>query len=387
MDSLLSKSNTFVDLLKPQEKELLQKVTEFCKTEVAPHCEKWEKEEQLPKEIFVKAGKLGLMGITAPKEYGGLGLSCVAFACIVQEMAQYYGALALDIAAHNALSLGHLLLAGNEEQKKKYAPKLATGEWLGAWALTEPNAGSDSGGIETTATKTANGWEITGQKMFITQGQRADFYIVMAKTGMTDKGKKEISAFLMEKKHVKPIRKIYTYGMKASDTAELRFEKGAAEILGEPGHGQEQALSLLERGRIGVSALAVGIAKAALDAAGRYALKRHQFNKAIAEFEAVQWMLADSATELDAAELLTMRAAALQDKGIKTPKESAMAKLFSGEAGDRICNRAMQIHGGYGYSRDYPIERYLRDIKLCEIGEGTSEVQRLVIARSILKEA
>jgi acyl-CoA dehydrogenase len=373
--------------LKPEERDLLNRVIDFCKKEVAPHCEKWEKDENLPREIFTKAGQLGLLGITAPKQYGGLGMSMVAYSLIVIEMSKYYAALALDIAAHNALALGHLLAAGNEEQKKAVAPKLAKGEWLGAWALTEPNAGSDSGGMETVGEFKNGKWSVTGHKTFITQGSRGDVYIVMASTGVNEKGRKEISAFLVRKEHVKPIRKIYTYGMKASDTAELRFENAPAELLGEKAHGQDIALAMLERGRIGVASLAVGIGIAAYDAAAQYSLQRKQFGKAIAEFEAVQWMLADSATELDAALLLTLRAATLQDQGQKTPKESAMAKLYSAEAADRVCNRAMQIHGGKGYSRDLPVERYLRDVKLCEIGEGTSEIQRIVISRHILKEA
>lgn len=373
------------ELLSGREKDFLNQVTEFCQKEIAPACEEWEKNEDLPREIFTKAGRMGLMGITAPPEYGGLGLSYVAYTLVIEEMAKYYAALALDIAAHNALCVGHLLAAGTLEQKKRCLPKLVSAEWIGAWALTEPNAGSDTGGIATNAIQTASGWELTGHKIFITQGRRADLLIVMAATGTTDKGRKEISAFLVEKKYVQPIRKIPTYGMKASDTAEIKFDKAPAELLGERGHGQECALAILDRGRIGVAALAVGIARGALEAATHYALHRKQFGKPIADFEAIQWMIADSATELDAADLMTLRAARLQDQGLRSTKESAMAKLFTSEAASRICNRALQIHGGVGYSRDYPVERFLRDAKLCEIGEGTSEIQRIVIARQILK--
>jgi alkylation response protein AidB-like acyl-CoA dehydrogenase len=375
-----------LDLLNDHEKSIYQKVVDFCIKEVDPFCEQWEKEENLPREIFTKAGRLGLMGIVAPKELGGLNLRYVAYALIIERLSQSYAALGLDIAAHNALSVGHILAAGSEEQKKQYVPRLVSGEWIGAWGLTEPHAGSDTGGIETIATKTADGWELNGHKRFITQGMRADITVVIAASGTNEKGKKEISAFLVKRDQVKHIRKIPTYGVKASDTAELEFVKSKAEQLGELGHGQEKALAILERGRIGVAAFANGVARAAFDAARKYALQRKQFGKAIAEFEAVQWMLADSAVELDAGELLTLRAAMLQDKGLKTGKESAMAKLYTSEMAVRICNRALQIHGGYGYTRDLPIERYLRDAKIAEIGEGTSEVQRLVIARHVLKE-
>jgi len=373
------------ELLNPREQDVFKQVVEFCQKEVAPYCEQWEKDENLPREIFTKAGKLGLMGMNTAPALGGLGLRYVASALIVQEMAKYYAALALDIAAHNALSVGHIVAFGSEEQKKRVVPKLVSGEWIGAWALTEPSAGSDTGGLATTATQTDKGWEITGHKMFITQGQRADLLVVMAVTGTNAQGKKEITSFLVEKKHVIPVRKILTYGVKSSDTAELRFDKAPAELLGERGHGQEYALTVLDRGRIGVASLAVGIAQAALDHACTHALHRKQFGKAIADFEAIQWMIADSATELEAARLMTLRAAELQDQGKRSTKESAMAKLYTSEVANRVCNRALQIHGGQGYTRDHPVERYLRDAKICEIGEGTSEVQRIVISRHILK--
>jgi alkylation response protein AidB-like acyl-CoA dehydrogenase len=263
---------------------------------------------------------------------------------------------------------------------------LIRGEWLGAWALTEPNAGSDSRGIETAATETESGWEITGHKTFITQGRTADLLVVMASSGKTAAGKNEISAFLVPKDQVQPIRKIPTYGVRASETSELRFHRAKGELLGPRGRGQEQALAVLDHGRLGVAAVALGIAQAALDAALRYALQRRQFGQRIAEFEAIQWMSADASTALDAAELLSLRAAGLLDQGKNITKEAAMAKLFASEAATRIGNAALQIHGGYGYSRDLPLERYLRDAKICEIGEGTSEIQRLVIARQVFRE-
>jgi hypothetical protein len=373
--------------LNERERALLKRVADFCRDEVLPHCEQWEKEEHLPRGIFTKAGQLGLLGITAPQALGGQGMSQVAYASIIKELAQHHGALALNIAAHNALCVGHILSAGSDAQKQGYLPRLTRGEWLAAWALTEPAAGSDMGGIQTTAKETSGGWEISGRKSFITQGRSADVLIVMAATGTTATGRKAISAFIVNKRGVKPLRKIPTYGMKSSETSEIQFDRAQGELIGERGQGQEQILTLLDRGRIGIASLAVGIAQGALNAAARYALQRTQFGKPIAEFQAIQWLLADSATELAAAELLTLRAAAMQDEGLKTRKESSMAKLFAAEAATRICNRALQIHGGAGYSRGYPVERYLRDAKLCEIGEGASEIQRLVIARQVLNEA
>lgn len=381
------KTSRFDLTLNESERILMDRVAEFCRTEVLPDCENWERDENLPREIFSKAGQLGLLGLNVPSELGGQGLSLVTSTLVIREIGQHHAALALDIAAHNALCLGHILLAGSEAQKREVIPRLASGEWLGAWALTEPTAGSDMAGIQTTALQTKEGWEISGNKTFITQGRRADVLVVLAHTGSTEKGKKEISAFLVTKDQVKPVRKIPTYGMKSSETSEIRFDRARGELLGQRGQGQEHALAILDRGRIGIAALSLGIAQGALDAACRYALERKQFGKAIAEFQAIQWMLADSATELEAAELLTLRAAALQDQGLRTTRESAMAKLFAAEAADRICNRSLQIHGGAGYSRDRPIERYLRDVKLCEIGEGTSQIQRLVIARHVLNQA
>ncbi|MEP6975908.1 MAG: acyl-CoA dehydrogenase family protein, partial [Spartobacteria bacterium] len=359
----------------------LASVEEFNRTEVSPFADQWDHDEQLPREIFTKAGKLGIMGMVAPKEYGGRGLSYVTAALAVKELGKVCASLAMDIAAHNALSVGQINLFGTEEQKKKYLPRLTSGEWIGGWGLTEPNAGSDTGGIETKAEADGDAWRINGMKHFITSGRVADLLIVIATTGRTEKGKNEISAFIMMKDQVTPVRKIHTYGMRASETSELRFTDSKAEILGERGRGREQALTVLDRGRISIAALAVGIAEAAFDRANSYANERKQFGHPIGSFQAIQWMLVDSAMELEASEVMTMHAAHLQDKGENTTKESAMAKLFASESAVKICDRSMQIHGGYGYSRDLPIERYLRDAKLCTIGEGTSEVQRLVIAR------
>jgi len=372
--------------LNERERAFLRQAAEFGRLHVTPACEQWEQEEFIPREIFTRAGDVGLMGMTLSPDFGGQGLSFVAYVQVIIELAGHYAALALDIATHNSLCIGHILTFASETQKQRYLSRLASGEWLAAWALTELHAGSDCGGMETTAVETPTGWELTGHKMFITQGRRGDILVVLAKTGTAADGQKELSAFLVHKDQVQVVRKIPTYGMKASDTAEIRFDHARAELLGERGQGRRQALVMLERGRIGIAALAVGIAKAALNAARAHAVRREQFGHRIADFQAIQWMLADSATELEAAELLTLRAASMQDQGLRTPKESAMAKLFASEAATRICSRALQIHGGYGYSRDLPLERYLRDVKLCEIAEGTSEIQRLVIVRQLLKE-
>ncbi|HEX3817391.1 MAG TPA: acyl-CoA dehydrogenase family protein [Chthoniobacterales bacterium] len=373
--------------LRDDERAFLDRVATFARDEVLPHADQWDHDEQLPREIFNRAGEIGMMGMIAPKEFGGQAVSYVAAALAIKELGKAYAALAMDIAAHNALAVGQINQFGTAEQKNNYLPRLTSGEWIGAWALTEPNAGSDTGGIETKATQEGDGWRINGLKKFITSGRTAELLVVMATTGQTDKGKNEISAFITRKDEVTPVRKIHTYGMRASDTAELRFENSRAELLGERARGREQALTVLDRGRIGIAALAVGIAEAAFERANSYANERKQFGHAIGDFQAVQWMLVDSAMELEAAEVMTLHAAYLQDQGENSTKESAMAKLFSSESAVKICDRSMQIHGGYGYSRDLPIERYLRDAKLCEIGEGTSQVQRLVIARHVLKEA
>jgi alkylation response protein AidB-like acyl-CoA dehydrogenase len=336
-------------------------------------------------ELFTEAGRLGLLGMTAPADLGGRAMSFVAYIHTIMALGRHCAALALDIAAHNALSVGHILTFGSDGQKRRYVPKLASGEWLGAWALTEANAGSDTNALESVAAEAGDRWELSGQKMFITQGRRADVLVVMARTGKSPEPKPEISAFIVSAQHRQVIRKIYTYGVKSSDTAEIRFDRAPAELLGQRGKGRENALSLLDRGRMGIAALSVGIARAALDTAAGYSLRRKQFSRPIADFQAVQWMLADSAVELDAAELLTFKAAALEDAGKKNSREASAAKLFASEAATRICNRAVQVLGGRGCSRDYPVERYLRDAKLCEIVEGTSEVQRLIVARQVLK--
>jgi hypothetical protein len=265
-------------------------------------------------------------------------------------------------------------------------PRLVNGEWLGAWALTEPEAGSDSAGLQTTATLRRDGtWELNGFKRYITQGRKADVLVVMAASGTTEKGQKEISAFLVEKSQVKPVRKVPTCGLRASETSELKLVKARGELLGRRGSGQSAALACLDKGRIGVAAVSLGLARAAFDAALQHAVTRKQFGQALAEFQAIQFMLADCETELRAAEALVLQAAILATRGVRHSRESSMAKLYASEAASRICNRALQIHGGYGYTRDIPVERYWRDARLSEIGEGSSEVQRIVISRALLK--
>ncbi|MBA3883853.1 MAG: acyl-CoA dehydrogenase family protein [Chthoniobacterales bacterium] len=352
--------------LDDESRAFLSDVEEFGRTEVAPNADQWDHDEQLPREIFTKAGKIGMMGMVAPKEYGGRGLSYVTAAFAVKGLGKQYASLAMDIAAHNALAVGQINMFGTEEQKRKYLPRLTSGEWIGGWGLTEPNAGSDTGGIETKADAHGDHWHVSGMKHFITSGRVADLLVVIATTGRTEVGKNEISAFIMMKDQVTPVRKIHTYGMRASETSELRFTNSKAEILGERGRGREQALTVLDRGRI-------GIAEAAFDRANSYANERKQFGHPIGNVQAIQWMLVDSAMEMEASEVMTMHAAHLQDQGANTTKESAMAKLFASESAVKICDRSMQIHGGYSYSRDLPIERYLRDAKLCTIGERTSE--------------
>jgi alkylation response protein AidB-like acyl-CoA dehydrogenase len=368
------------------EAAFLERVADFGAREVAPFAAAWEEAEALPRAVFTQAGKLGLMGITVSQEFGGLGLGYVAYALAIREIAKHCGALSIDIAAHNALAAGHILLAGNAAQHRKVFPRLANGEWIGAWALTEPEAGSDSGGVQTTAAETAGGgWELNGGKRFITSGRIADVLVVMAASGTTDKGRKEISAFLVPKAEVQAVRKIPTCGLRASETSELKLVRAKGELLGRRGEGQAGALACLDKGRIGVAAVSLGLARAALDAALRHAVTRRQFGKRLADFQAMQFMLADCETELQAAELLVLQAAILATKGARHTRESAIAKLFASEAASRICNRAVQIHGGYGYTRDIPVERYWRDARLSEIGEGSSEVQRIVISRALLK--
>src|SRR6476661_2071295 len=370
--------------------ELLRKtVRDFARTEVVPHAKKWDEEERFPKEIVPKLAELGLLGIRIPEEYGGSGMDVTSYAICVEEIARVDGSLALTVASHNGLGTGHILGFGSEAQKRKYLSRAATGEWLAAWALTEPGSGSDAAGLATTARLEGDEWVLNGTKMFITQGSVGGFCVVLARTNSSVSKQKGITAFVVEHgtKGFTASKHLEKLGCRSSDTVELTFEDvrvSDAQRVGEIDHGFLDTMQILDRGRISIAAMALGLGYGALDMAVAYAKDRKQFNKPIAEFQAVQWMLADCKTELDAAHLLTYRAAWLADQGRRYTKEASMAKLFASEAATRACNKSLQIHGGYGYTREFHVERHLRDAKICEIGEGTSEVQRMVIAKQLL---
>jgi alkylation response protein AidB-like acyl-CoA dehydrogenase len=378
-----------LDLSLSDEQELLKKtVRDFAEKELRPHSREWDERQEFPREVFDKLGELGIMGATWPAEYGGAGLGTIDWAVILEELASVDAGVALSVAAHNSLCSGHIYLAGSETQKKTHLVPLAKGEKIGCWGLTENSAGSDAGGTRTTAVRDGSHWLLNGSKTFITNGRIADIAVVMA---VTDKarGKKGISAFIVERgtKGFRSGKKEDKLGVRSSDTSELVLEEcriPAENLLGQEGHGFIDTLRILDRGRIGIAAWAVGVARASLEAAMAYARTRKQFGLAIAEFQAVQFKIADMATKIDAARLLTLRAASLRDAGREHTTESSMAKLFASEMAVEVALDAVQIHGGYGFTKDYPVERHLRDSKLGTIGEGTSEVQRLVIARELL---
>lgn len=368
---------------------LRQSVREFAKAHIQPYARSWDEEERFPKELVPKLAELGLLGIRIPEEYGGSGMDTTSYAICVEEIARVDGSTALTVASHNGLGTGHLLSFGSEAQKKKYLPKAAAGEWLAAWALTEPGSGSDSASMKTTARRDGDHWVLNGSKMFITQGTVGGFCVVLARTNPDVPKQKGITAFVVEHgtKGFNSSKHLEKLGCKSSDTAELTFEDVRvpdANRVGEIDHGFIDTMKILDRGRISIAAMALGLGYGALDMAVTYAKDRKQFGKSIADFQAIQWMLADMKTELDAAHLLTYRAAWLCDQGRPYSREASMAKLFASEAASRACNKALQIHGGYGYTREFAVERHLRDAKICEIGEGTSEVQRVIIAKQLL---
>jgi alkylation response protein AidB-like acyl-CoA dehydrogenase len=376
-------------VLSEDQEALRKEIRQFAAREIAPHVSEWDEKSEFPAAVVKKLGEMGLLGVIFPPEYGGAGMGYVDYVLAIEELSAVDGSVGIIVAAHNSLGTNHIFLAGNEEQKKKYVPKLASGEWLGAWGLTEPGSGSDAGGARTTAVRKGDKYVLNGTKTFITNGSYADTAVVIAVTDKT-KGTKGLSAFVVEKgtKGFRPGKKENKLGLRASDTAELIFEDceiPAENLLGVEGEGFVDAMRVLDGGRISIAALSLGIARGALDAATKYVKERRQFGKAIAEFQGIQWKLADMATELDAARLLTQRAAVLKDAGRTVTRESAMAKLFASEVAVRICNEAVQLFGGYGFIKDYPAEKFYRDVKLCTIGEGTSEIQRMVIAREILK--
>jgi alkylation response protein AidB-like acyl-CoA dehydrogenase len=379
-----------MDLTLPESHRALQSsLRAFCEEKVKPFARAWDHAERFPAEVVRELGELGALGILVSEEFGGAGMDSLAVAVAVEEVARYDGSLALTVASHNGLGTSHIRIFGNDAQRQKYLPRLATGEWMGAWGLTEPGSGSDAAAMKTTAVRKGPQWVLNGTKTFITQGSVGQVFVVLALTE-PEQRQKGITAFILERGmpgfSQRPIHG--KLGMRSSDTAELVMENVEvpdSQRLGEQNKGFINTLQILDRGRITIGALATGLARGALEESVRYAKERRAFGQPIAEFEAIRWMLADMHTELEAARLLVHRAAVLADTGRPYIREASIAKLFASEAANRACNKAVQIHGGYGYTREFPVERYLRDAKLCEIGEGTSEVQRTVISRDLLK--
>jgi alkylation response protein AidB-like acyl-CoA dehydrogenase len=374
--------------LTPEQKEIKRAVREFAESEIRPHVMEWDEAQHFPLEIIPKLGQLGFLGVVFPTEYGGAGLGYVEYVTIIEELARVDGSVSIIVAAHNSLCCGHIQIAGTEAQKRQYLTPLARGEKLGCWSLTEPQAGSDAGGTRTTAALDGDSWILNGAKTFTSNGTFADICVAMAVTNKSA-GKHGISAFIIEKgtPGYRAGKKENKLGLRASDTTEVIFENcriPRENCLGKPGEGFVDSLRVLDKGRISIAALAVGMAQGAFEASLNYARQRRQFGKPIAEFQAIQWKLADMATEIDASRLLTYRAAHLADRGERVTREGSMAKLYAGEAAVRVANDAVQIHGGYGFIKDYPVEKYYRDVKLCTIGEGTSEIQHIVIARELL---
>ena len=362
---------------------------DFANQYIKPHVMEWDETQEFPLHMFKEMGKLGLMGVLVPEEYGGSGLSYFEYVTVIQEVARVCGSVGLSLAAHNSLCTGHIINFANDEQKKKYLPKLATAEWLGAWGLTEPNTGSDAGNMKCTAVKDGGDWIINGTKNWITHGISGDVAVVIARTG-EPRTKDNATAFVVERgvPGFSGGKKENKLGMRASETAEMIFDHCRipdANRLGEIGAGFRQAMKVLDGGRISIAALSLGIAKGAYEAALQYSKERFQFDQPIANFQGVSFKLADMATEIRAAEMLTMQAADLKNKGLNVTKEAAMAKYFASEVAVKTSNEAVQIFGGYGYTKDFPVEKYYRDSKLCTIGEGTSEIQKIVIARELLR--
>ena len=374
--------------LNDEQRLIRDMVRDFAQNEIAPIAAEMDKTETFPWPVIRKMGELGLLGLPIPEKYGGAGADTVSYAVAVEEVSRASGSVGITLAAHCSLGSMPIYLFGTEEQKHKYLPGLASGQMLGAFGLTEPGAGSDAGATRTTAVRDGDSWVLNGQKTFITNGCVAGTLVVSAVTDRA-KGARGISSFIVpgDAPGFQPGRNEDKLGLRASLTSQLFFNDcriPAENLLGQEGDGFKQMLITLDGGRISIGAMAVGLAQAALDASLKYAKERVQFGQPIANFQAIQWMLADMATEIDCARLMVYRAAWLKDRGRRFTREAAMAKLFASEVADRACNKAIQIHGGYGYTRDYPVERYWRDARLCEIGEGTSEIQRLVIARQLL---
>ncbi|MTI21407.1 acyl-CoA dehydrogenase [Fulvivirga sp. RKSG066] len=371
------------------QKMIAQMVRDFGEKEIKPHMMEWDESQEFPIPLFKKLGDLGLMGVLVPQEYGGSGFGYHEYVTAIAELSKIDGSIGLSMAAHNSLCTGHILQFGNEEQKKKYLPKLATAEHIGAWGLTEPNTGSDAGNMRTVAEKDGDYYVINGAKNWITHGKSGDVAVVIVRTGETGDSH-GMTAFVIERgtPGFSAGRKENKLGMRASETAEMIFENCRIhkdQMLGGEGEGFIQAMKVLDGGRISIAALSLGIAQGAYEAALQYSQERHQFNQPIAKFQGISFKLADMATEIEAAKLLTHQAADLKNKGKSVNKQSAMAKLYASEIAVKAANEAVQIFGGYGFTKDYPVEKFYRDVKLCTIGEGTSEIQKLVIARAILK--
>jgi hypothetical protein len=375
--------------LTEEQQQVKRAVREFAEAELRPHVLEWDEAQHFPKELFRKLGDLGLTGVIFPEEYGGAGMGYLEYVTVIEELARVDGSIGLSVAAHNSLCTNHLYQYGSEEQRRRYVTPLAKGEKLGAWGLTEPGSGSDASGMKTTAIRHDGGWVINGAKNFITHGISADTCVVLAITNreMRSRG---ISAFVVERGTAGFLagKKENKLGVRASETASIIFEDCFVpedNLLGEAGRGFVNAMQILDGGRISIAALALGIAQGAFESALKYAQERHQFGQPIFAFQGIQFKLADMATQIDAARLLTLRAAWLKDQGRQTTKESAMAKLYASEMAVKVCEEAIQIHGGYGFTKDFPPEKHWRDSKICTIGEGTSEVQRLVIARQLVE--
>lgn len=365
-------------------------VRDFCEREVRPRAASWDEEERFPKELVPRLAEVGLLGIRIPAEYGGSGLDTLGYALCVEECARIDGSLALTVASHNGLGTSHVLTFGNESQKKKYLSKATTGEWLAAWALTEPGSGSDSAAVQTTAVRDGDDWVLNGTKMFVTQGSVGGFCVVLARTNKTVPAQQGITAFIVETDTpgFRASRHLKKYGCKSSDTAEVTLDNvrvSDEDRLGAVDRGFRDTMRILDRGRVSIAAMALGLGRGALEMALLYSTQRRAFNRPISDFDAIRQMLGRSRAELDAAALLVYRAALKADSGEPYAKEASMAKLYASEAATRACNASLQVHGGYGYTREFPIERHLRDVKLCEIGEGTSQVQRMVIAKHVLR--
>ena len=373
-----------------QHRLLRSSVREFCEREIRPHAREWDEAERFPLEIVPRLAEVGLLGIRVPETYGGAGMDITAYAIAVEECARVDGSLALTIASHNGLGTGHLLTFGSEPQKLRYLPRAVSGEALAAWALTEPGSGSDAAALRTVARREGEDWVLNGTKMFITQGSVGGFCVVLARTNLEAPPQQGITAFIVDTSTpgYSASKKLKKYGCRWSDTVEVTLDEvrvSDAQRLGATDAGFRDTMRILDTGRISIAAMALGLGRGAHELAVTYAKERAAFGKPIAEFQAMQWMLADAKTALDAAELLVYRAAWLADRGERYTEQASMAKLFASEAATKVCNDMLQIHGGYGFTREFEIEKHLRDVKLCEIGEGTSQVQRMVIAKHVLR--